>query len=382
MFAAKAPGLEGSHITSLHNEMKIGQKPYPGAMRLRFGVTRCLLLALLGCTTMSSPAAAVQTGPLGLQSNVVFTDYSPLSRSMELVRRQLSPLDARRVIHAASQPGKGLREQTIDLSNERFTVYVPLHSHAQSYSLLVFVSPWATAAVPPQWNSSLDHHDMIFVSAVNSGNGANVLDRREPLALLAVQNIVNRYPIDPERVYIGGFSGGSRVALRLALGYPDVFHGALLNAGSDPIGNPHAPLPASPLFSQFQESTQLVYATGEHDDLHLAEDMASRQSLQEWCIFDPVTVTIAWKGHELPDASSFDHALDALVKHETPNANKLAGCRARIDKELNAQLKQAEDLVAGGRLDEARRSLDKIDARYGGLAAPRSVELASRAALD
>jgi len=287
-----------------------------------------------------------------------------------------------RVIHAASRPGKALREQAIDLSNERFDVYVPPHPHAQSYSLLVFVSPWATGAVPPQWTSSLDHHDMIFVSAANSGNDANVIDRREPLALLAVQNIVNRYPVDPERVYIGGFSGGSRVALRLALGYPDVFHGALLDAGSDAIGNPHAPLPASPLFRQLQESTRLVYATGEHDDLHLAEDMASRQSLREWCIFDTVTVTIPWKGHELPNASSFDRALDSLVKPETPNANKLADCRARIDEELNARLKQAEDLIAGGSLGEARRSLEKIDAHYGGLAAPRSVDLASRAGLD
>jgi poly(3-hydroxybutyrate) depolymerase len=52
------------------------------------------------------------------------------------------------------------------------------------------------------------------------------------LALIAAQNAMAQYSVDPQQVYIGGFSGGSRVALRLALGYPDVFHGALLNAGS------------------------------------------------------------------------------------------------------------------------------------------------------
>jgi poly(3-hydroxybutyrate) depolymerase len=111
---------------------------------------------------------------------------------------------------------------------------------------------------------------MILVSAANSGNGAGVLNRREPLALLAAENIMRSYPLDPERVYIGGFSGGSRMALRIARGYPDVFHGALLNAGSDPIGNAQIPLPPQELLRQFQESTRVVYVTGAHDNFNLA----------------------------------------------------------------------------------------------------------------
>jgi len=109
----------------------------------------------------------------------------------------------------------------------------PREHRRHGYALLVFVPPWPDARVPwggpPSWNNTV----VIFVSAANSGNDASILDRREPLALLAAQNVMRRYPIDPERVYVGGFSGGSRVALRIALGYPDVFHGALLNAGSD-----------------------------------------------------------------------------------------------------------------------------------------------------
>ena len=58
-----------------------------------------------------------------------------------------------------------------------------------------------------------------------------------PLALLAYENIRRSHTLDANRVYVGGMSGGSRVALRVALAYPDVFRGALLNAGSDPIGD-------------------------------------------------------------------------------------------------------------------------------------------------
>src|SRR5208282_4778992 len=71
-------------------------------------------------------------------------------------------------------------------------------------------------------------------------------------ALLAAQNIMHRYTVNPDRVYVAGFSGGSRVAMRLALGYPDLFRGALLNAGSDPIGDALAPIHPRILFSAFR----------------------------------------------------------------------------------------------------------------------------------
>jgi pimeloyl-ACP methyl ester carboxylesterase len=252
--------------------------------------------------------------------------------------------------------------------------YPPLHG----YSLLVFVPPWSRAEVPSQWIPALDRHDMILVTPANSGNDAGTVGRREPLALLAAQNTMAQYPVDPQQVYIGGFSGGSRVALRLALGYPDVFHGALLNAGSDPIGNADLPLPPAELFHRFQDSMRLVYVTGERDEAHLIDDMRSRQSLEKWCVFDVVTETEPWKGHELADASAFRRSLDALLKRAEAHPDRLGACRARIDEELTTQLKQVEDSLARGEAGTARRLLGKIDARYGGLAAPRSVELAGQ----
>jgi pimeloyl-ACP methyl ester carboxylesterase len=271
--------------------------------------------------------------------------------------------------------GKTLGGQPINLAGESFSIYVPAHPPPQGYSLLVFVPPWSKAEVQPQWIPALDRHDMILVTAANSGNETSTVDRREPLALLAAQNVMAQYPVDPQHVYIGGFSGGSRVALRLALGYPDVFHGAFLNAGSDPIGSADVPLPPAEIFRQFQDSTQLVYVTGERDDAHLIDDIHSRQSLEKWCVFDVATESEPRREHELADASAFSRSLDALLKGKQARQNKLPDCRARIDAELSAQLKQVEDTFARGETSAAKRLLDKIDARYGGLAAPRSVEL-------
>ena len=340
---------------------------------------RAAVLVSAGLTAMLTPPANTQTVTAGLKNGVVFTEYSALSTNTELLRRLFSPLSALRVNQEAARAGTTLRGQPIDLASESFSIYVPAHPYPppHGYSLLVFVPPWSRAEVPSQWIPALDRHDMILVTAANSGNDAPTVNRREPLALLAAQNAMVQYSVDPQRVYIGGFSGGSRVALRLALGYPDVFHGALLNAGSDPIGNADVPLPPAELFRQFQDSTRLVYVTGE-DDARLFDDRHSQQSLEKWCVFDVVTETEPRKGHEPADASAFSRSLDALLRRADPQPHRLVACRARIDEELTAQLKQVEDSFARGETRTARRLLGKLDARYGGLAAPRSVELAGR----
>jgi hypothetical protein len=51
-------------------------------------------------------------------------------------------------------------------------------------------------------------------------------------------------------------------------------------------------------------------------------------------------------------------------------------CRAQIDASLDAALRGVQDLAHAGKLDKARDALGKLDGRFGGLAAPRSVELA------
>jgi hypothetical protein len=67
-----------------------------------------------------------------------------------------------------------------------------------------------------------------------------------------------------------------------------------------------------------------------------------------------------------------------LDRRAQPNVARLAKCRLRIDQELEKEFDRANALLAAGNIDGERRLLDKIDARYGGLAAPRSVDLAAR----
>ena len=336
-------------------------------------------LPWLGAMFVPMPAIAdTAAGFTGWRSDVVFSDYSALSSSAEMLHRLLSPLKAVQASKALAQPAAALRDQPINLAGERFAVYVPPHPGPQGYGLLVFIPPWEDAMLPPGWAAVLDRHGVIFVSATHSGNEANVLDRREPLALLAAHNILQRFPVDPARIYIGGFSGGSRVALRVALAYPDLFRGAFLNAGSDPIGDAQTPLPPPELFSRFQETTRIVYFSGKNDAVNVDKDADSTRSLLEWCVFDWYSEQSPWTGHDVAGPAVLGRALDMLEKHVESKPARLNNCRLHIDRELGQQIDQAGDLLAAGKVDAARRLLDKIDARYGGLAAPRSVDLAAR----
>ncbi len=331
-----------------------------------------LLVALL-------PGARAAPGPVGtLRPDVAFDAVTPLSSNAEIVRRMLSPLAGAAIPGAVARSGKTLAEQPIDPRRERFAVYVPARAPAAGYGLLVFVPPWEEAALPPGWAGVLDRTGVIFVSAARSGNDASPLSRREPLALIAAANLMARYKVDPARVWVGGFSGGSRVAMRLALGYPDLFRGAVLNAGADPIGEGRVPLPPKDLFATFQARTRLIYATGARDGGALAEDDASMSAMRRSCVFDLVSQVGALAGHRVLDSGGLGRALDALAAPARPDPARLAACRAGLKAALAAKFRQVDALLAQGRRGEARALLTRIDQRFGGLAAPRSVEAARR----
>ncbi len=309
------------------------------------------------------------------QSIVAFDSYSPLSRSDELARRMLTPLTAQRLRAALGQSNQVPRDQAIDLSQEIFALHVPPPLANGRFALLVFVAPWNDAKIPPQWIAPLDRTSTIMVSAGKSGNDKNVLDRREPIALLAAHNVMQRYPVDASRVYIGGFSGGSRVALRLALAYPDLFSGALLEAGSDPIGDADAPIPDGARFAQFQERSRIVYLTGTNDAEHLAQDARSTHSLREWCAAGVSAMTIPWAGHKPADAAWFERALVELQAPVTPDQARLRECRANLDAELQRQISDLRALIVAQKLDEAKSTLAAIDRKFGGLATPMIAQL-------
>jgi dienelactone hydrolase len=326
----------------------------------------------------SAASEAAPAAPVGPPVQVQFSDYSPLSASAEILRRLVSPLTAAQIERSLERSHQRLSEQSIDLAAERFALYVPAHAPPDGYALLTFVAPWDEAWLPEGWAPVLERHGVIFVSAARSSNRADPIGRREPLALLATYNVMQRYRVDPQRVYVGGFSGGARMALRLALAYPDLYRGALLNAGSDPLdAGPPSPPPRE-LLERFQEGTRIVYVTGERDTLHVAMDSASQDSMRDWCVYDVAAEVTHGASHEIAGAAALSRALAALAIHVRAEPAKLAACRAAIDRRLAARLAEVQSLIDAGKRPEAAKRLEELDRRFGALAAPQSVALAAQ----
>lgn len=371
-------------VYRVHHSVVNDDKAQPASLsflarefRISSGFSRAAVCAIAAlCALLIAPG--VQADPAGTLSEIRFAEYSRLSSNLELARRMLTPLEAAQIPAALARTGSKLSDQPVNLAEETFALYVPARQPAGGYALLVFVPPWDAARLPDGWGPVLDRYGVIFVSAARSGNDASVLGRRDPLAILAEQNLIRRYHIDAQRMYVAGFSGGSRVALKLALACPDLFRGAILNAGSDPIGTAALPLPPRDLFLRFQESTHLVYVTGGRDSFHVTTDFASMNSLRDLCVFAVDDQPTAFADHEVIDSAALARALDTLAKPAPPDAGKLATCRSGIDAQLDAKLAHVQSLVAAGNREAAHDLLKDIDVRYGGLAAPRSLELAEQ----
>jgi predicted esterase len=336
-----------------------------------FFATIALVKFLLALTALAAavPAASTTEKP-GLHTGVVLTESSPLASTAEIVRRTFSPLTGARIAATHSLAG-----QPIDIAHESFTVYVPEHKPLQGYALLVFVPPTEVAKVPPGWASVLDDKGVIFVSAEHSGNDAKVESRRLPLAVIAAEQLMHDYGVDPSRVLVGGFSGGSRVALRIALAYPDVFRGALLNSDSDPIGTTAIPLPPSDLMRRFQNSSRLYYVTGALDPGARNMQAASETSLQSWCVSDFHDTTMWHTGHATADERALSHALDVLLDPAPSRREGLAECRARLESEMASEVQRIEAFTASGDKTAAREALTAFDTKFGGLAADQVVRL-------
>ncbi|HET6440151.1 MAG TPA: PHB depolymerase family esterase, partial [Anaeromyxobacter sp.] len=229
-----------------------------------------------------------------------------------------------------------------------------------------------------QWREPLHRHGMIFVAASRSGNEVPILDRRLPLALLAYENVRRLYPLDPERIYLAGFSGGSRAALVTALAYPDVFRGVVLEAGSDPIGGERGiHLPPADLFRRFEES-RLVYVTGEQDRVNLHDDLVSRDSMRQWCVLEVAVLRPRQLGHELMGPAWLDHALEALEGPTAADAGERAACNSRVEQELEGRLAEVEAALGRGDRRGARARLREIDGHFAGLAGPALLDLDAR----
>lgn len=125
----------------------------------------------------------------------------------------------------ASQPAK---------DEARYSIYVPAEydPHGPPFGLMVWISPGEGVGFQPSWREVLDKHQMIFIAPHDVPNQSHVV-WRVFMATESVRQAKRHFNIDPDRVYVSGFSGGGRVSSHTAMFFPDLFGGCFAMCGSN-----------------------------------------------------------------------------------------------------------------------------------------------------
>ena len=203
-----------------------------------------------------------------------FDVIPPYARADVIAQRALPPEELQQLTR------EDIAGYTIDPREEKWQVYVPEGCVRGRCGLLVWIHAEDAPSMDNGWRKVLDDEQLVYVAALRSGNDHDALERRLPLALTGLGAMASEYSVDASRVYLGGHSGGAKVAEILAFAYPDVFHGVILNAGFlDPASESVYPPPA-PL-DQHLRKLPFVLAVGRRDDAAWKDFLAARDGFAE-----------------------------------------------------------------------------------------------------
>ncbi len=243
--------------------------------------------------------------------------------------------------HAAvAQDPAGKMLQTIKCSadtTEKYALYLPTHYVSEkNYPLIIYLDPGARGHFPvSKYQALAEKHGIIMVGSYGSRNFDGFSSEK---AFVAIYNdIVKNYPVDPTMVWISGFSGGSRAAAALSMGYPAIT--GVIGCGAGFVETDDESL---------KKLRSYVALSGDRD-MNLGELIENSEYLDE---IEVNNMLLQFEGgHEWPPVIYMDLAFLWLTGRTAGiDADILRGIRAKADSGLLygswAQLKQLEKIPA------------------------------------
>jgi predicted peptidase len=164
--------------------------------------------------------------------------------------------------------------------------------------VLVFINSRDSGKIVPEWIELMDKHNLIWIGANESGNKISI-SKRVAYAILAPKLLNNSYVINPERIYISGFSGGGRVSSMVATEYNQIFKGAIYNSGANFWGETS--------LSRYEEmkNNYYVFITGT-EDFNLEDTKEVYNAYKNAGINNSKLIVIPNMAHKRPGSSSLN----------------------------------------------------------------------------
>ena len=122
-----------------------------------------------------------------------------------------------------------------DLATRQYTVRLPSgfdpNDATKKYGLVTFIDANDVSSMRSGWAAGLDANNVIYLAAQGVGN-PQYTTYRFGRTIMGAFRMCELYNIDPNRIYVSGFSGGAFSASALAFLRSDWYHGAFPWAGS------------------------------------------------------------------------------------------------------------------------------------------------------
>jgi predicted esterase len=124
-----------------------------------------------------------------------------------------------------------------DSSSQRYQLFVPpSYKPAQSWPLIVFISPGDDPLGWRFWQKPCEDAGVLFCAAYGAGNNCP-LGQRVRIVLDVLDDVRRHYRIDPDQTYLAGFSGGGSMACTIAFSLPEYFGGVVPICGTNPLND-------------------------------------------------------------------------------------------------------------------------------------------------
>ncbi len=253
--------------------------------------------------------------------------------------------------------------ENYDSSNLTYQLFVPeQYSPDKSWPVVLFVSPGNRGTGFNRWQQVCRREQIIFASPHAAGNNTP-MPTRIRIVMDVLDDVRRRYNVDPDRTYIGGFSGGGRVACSIAFALPEYFGGVLpVCAGGELRQESSLRRRVIDRLSVAQLTGETDFNRGECERLHQTELSGVGVRCRTWIA--PKT------GHAMPNADIFSEAFKWLEAG-------LAERRKLAKRWPVSSLKDAvsrEDWAAS-LLKEGQERMERRDTFHSGLMQIKSVHV-------
>ena len=170
--------------------------------------------------------------------------------------------------------------------------------------VVIFVSPTDSGEPPEGWLALLQQKRLSWIAADGFGN-EKPSAQRVLVAVMGLSLAQKHGPLHRKRIYIGGMSGGGRIASMTAPRFPQMFSGGLYIVGANFW------MPDDAQLKPLAAANRYVFITGDKDFNH--RDMKSVYSRYRKKGLDAsLLMDIPGYGHEYPDVEQLAQAIAFL----------------------------------------------------------------------